>query len=47
MQALPESSAIRESAYRQSATVLKNAGVIDTIPPREETFSCQFAKCVK
>jgi NitT/TauT family transport system substrate-binding protein len=47
MQALPASSEIRESAYRQSATVLKDAGVIETIPPTEETFSCQFAKCVK
>jgi NitT/TauT family transport system substrate-binding protein len=47
MQVLPESSEIRESAYRQSATVLKNAGVIDKIPPTEEAFSCQFAKCVR
>jgi NitT/TauT family transport system substrate-binding protein len=47
MQMLPESSEIRESAYRQSATVLKNAGVIDKIPPTEEAFSCQFAKCVR
>jgi len=47
MQVLPESSAIQESAYRRSATVLKNAGVIESIPATEEAFSCQFATCVK
>jgi NitT/TauT family transport system substrate-binding protein len=47
VQVLPESSAIHESAYRQSATVLKNAGVIDKIPPTNDTFSCQFATCAK
>jgi NitT/TauT family transport system substrate-binding protein len=47
MQVLPQSSAIHESAYRQSATVLKDAGVIDDIPPTDKTFSCQFARCTK
>ncbi|MEA2250389.1 MAG: hypothetical protein QOG70_631, partial [Solirubrobacteraceae bacterium] len=31
---------------RSSATVLKNAGVIDSIPSPTQVFACQFATCV-
>jgi NitT/TauT family transport system substrate-binding protein len=44
---LPSSGAIRESAFRSSATVLKDAGVIDDIPATDKAFACQFATCVK
>jgi NitT/TauT family transport system substrate-binding protein len=44
---LPRTAAIRESAFRSSAEVLKDAGVIEDIPPTDEAFSCQFATCVK
>jgi NitT/TauT family transport system substrate-binding protein len=47
MPMLPRSAAIRESAFRSSATVLKDAGVIDAIPPTNQAFACQFATCVK
>src|SRR4051794_30080826 len=44
---LPRTAAIRGSAFRSSAEVLKDAGVIEDIPPTREVFSCQFATCVK
>jgi NitT/TauT family transport system substrate-binding protein len=47
MPMLPRTTAIRESAFRSSAQVLKDAGVIEKVPPTNETFSCQFATCVK
>lgn len=47
MPMLPPTTAIRESAFRSSAEVLKDAGVIEDIPPTGEVFSCQFATCVK
>jgi ABC-type nitrate/sulfonate/bicarbonate transport system substrate-binding protein len=42
----PSSAAIRQDAFRSSATVLKNAGVIDSIPSPTQVFACQFATCV-
>ena len=47
MPMLPSSGAIHASGFRSSATVLKDAGVIDSIPPMDEAFTCQFARCVK
>jgi NitT/TauT family transport system substrate-binding protein len=44
---MPKSTAISEEAFTKSATVLKEAGVIEEIPPLEEPFSCDFAECAK
>ncbi|HEX7298314.1 MAG TPA: ABC transporter substrate-binding protein [Solirubrobacteraceae bacterium] len=43
----PSSAAIHQSAFQASATVLKDAGVIDTIPATNDVFACEFATCVK
>jgi NitT/TauT family transport system substrate-binding protein len=43
--AQPASTAISAEAFKSSATVLKNAGVIEEIPPLEKPFSCKFASC--
>jgi NitT/TauT family transport system substrate-binding protein len=43
----PKTGAISEEAFTKSATVLKDAGVIEEVPPLEEPFSCKFAECAK
>jgi len=41
----PKSTDISKAAYESSAKVLEESKIIESVPPLEEPFSCDFAKC--
>jgi len=41
----PKSTDISKAAYESSAKVLKETEIIESVPPLDEPFSCDFAKC--
>jgi ABC-type nitrate/sulfonate/bicarbonate transport system substrate-binding protein len=41
----PKSTEISKTAYESSAKVLKESEIIKSVPPLNEPFSCDFAKC--
>jgi NitT/TauT family transport system substrate-binding protein len=45
MATAPKSTEISRTAYESSAKVLKESEIIESVPPLEEPFSCDFAKC--
>ena len=41
----PKSTDISKTAYESSAKVLEQSEIIESVPPLEEPFSCDFAEC--
>lgn len=46
MATMPENVDVSEAAYRTSAELLKEAGILKSVPPMKETFDCEIAECV-
>jgi NitT/TauT family transport system substrate-binding protein len=45
MATAPKSTAISKAAYESSAKVLEDSKIIESIPPLDKPFSCDFAEC--
>jgi ABC-type nitrate/sulfonate/bicarbonate transport system substrate-binding protein len=45
MATAPKSTDISKAAYESSANVLEESEIIESVPPLDEPFSCDFAKC--
>jgi NitT/TauT family transport system substrate-binding protein len=45
MTTAPKSTDISKSAYESSAKVLAESKIIESVPPLDQPFSCDFAKC--
>ncbi|MGH3585961.1 MAG: ABC transporter substrate-binding protein [Pseudonocardia sp.] len=44
---LPETADASAAAYQDSAERLKDAGIVKSVPPMDEVFDCEIAKCVE
>ncbi|MPZ93767.1 MAG: PhnD/SsuA/transferrin family substrate-binding protein [Propionibacteriales bacterium] len=45
MATMPETVAVTETAYQDSAQRLEDAGIVKSIPPLDEIFDCDLAEC--
>lgn len=47
MKTMPDSAAVSKQAYRVSAGLLQDAGIVEEVPPVEEVFDCEVGECVR